>query len=113
MLNLYPSSNVPFEAMQDDKIDHRLSDLIDHIHMHHKKRGKVVPKAKILKHLDDSSLRMGMTVPQGRGFFGDIWDSVKNAAGNLATNAFNAFKEDPMGTLQTIGTTLAPLFAAA
>jgi hypothetical protein len=112
-LNVYPPGRVPLELLGEPSVPPGLEELIAHIQNHHRMNGRSVSREKVLKHLDNHSRSMGMDVASGRGFFGDLWGSIKSTASNLASNAFNKFKEDPMGTIESIATTLGPLFATA
>lgn len=105
VLNYFPPGRIPQEVY-DSVPDHDLEEFIFHVQKAHAKRGKNVSREEVLNRIDKHSEAMGLTPAQGRGLFGKIWSGVKNAVANAGSQAWNAFSNDPIGTIQKVGSVL-------
>jgi len=111
-LNHYPPGRIPFEVL-DSSVNHPFEDLVDHVVEHHRKRGRQVSRESVKRGLHVSADKMGLSRSEGEGLFGDVWRHIKQAGSNLVGNAFKKFSDDPLGTLEAIGSVIAPLLTKA
>lgn len=119
VLNYFPPGRIPQEVF-DSVPDHDLEEFIFHVQKAHAKRGKNMSREEVLNRIDKHSEAMGLTPAQGRGLFGKIWSGVKNAVVNAGSQAWNAFTNDPVGSIQKVAdvlghviNTVGPLVAPA
>lgn len=110
-LNFYPPQNVPAAAMTQ-VMDPNLMDFMNHVQMFHSKRGRNVSQDDVLNMIDRASDELGFGRVEGRGLFGHIWSGIKGAVKNTAGKAFDTFKNDPIGTIQTVYKHVAPVVKA-
>jgi len=102
---LVPSFDVvttPYDTMSRATSDNRsgIDDLVHHIRKRHMRMNKPIPsEADVLAHLDKAAEGMGLSPEVGRGFFGDLWKSIKSGVKNVASKQLDDFKSDPIGTV--------------
>ena len=110
LLDRYPPSHIPLDRVNLDDLIHRhFEDLVDHVQRHHQKHGRNRSREDIVAHFDRLSKERGLSTAEGRGFWGDLWNGIKSGVAATASNAWEKFKADPMGTIQSVAETLAPL----
>lgn len=112
MLNRYSPGNIPFDKVNlKELFPHGFDDLVNHVKMHHERQGRSVSRDDIVAHFDKKSREMGMSVSQGRGFFGDLWNNVVQGAKNIGSEAWSRFKADPVGSLKAVSEALNPIIS--
>lgn len=110
LLDRYPASHIPLDKANLNELLHaNFEDLVKHVRMHHQRHGRSKSREEIVAHFDRLARERGMGEAEGRGFFGDVWDGIKNAVSATASSAWDKFKADPIGTIQAIADTISPL----
>jgi hypothetical protein len=110
-LNYFPPGNVPAAALTQ-AMDPHLLDFMNHVQHYHAMRGKKVSHDDVLNMVDSASDELGLGRVEGRGLFGHIWAGIKGAVKNTAGKAWDTFKADPIGTVQTMYKHVAPVVKA-
>jgi protein-disulfide isomerase-like protein with CxxC motif len=112
VLDIYPPDRVPAEAFAD-KYDPAFEDFVKHVQHHHWKKGHKISRKEVVDRVHKVADEMGISHAQGRGFFGNLWNGVKQSLANVGSDLWDKFKADPMGSLAYVGKVLAPVAAAA
>lgn len=112
-LNIYKPNQIPFESLQfshgEQQVETDFDEFVRHVNKHRNKSGlSQKPESDIKEQLLKHTRNMGIDDAEGAGFWGDVWNGIKNV-GKVALkgvdSAVQKVASDPMGTIGT----LAPL----
>lgn len=110
LLDRYPPSHIPLDKANLNEILHSdFEDLVKQVRKHHQKHGRSVSREEIVDRFDKLSQKHGMGVAEGRGFWGSVWSGLKNTLSNTASHLWQKFQDDPLGSINSVVSTLAPL----
>ena len=102
----YPRDRIPYEAFNQfhSKKKSSFDEFVDHIENHRNLHNK--PTINIRQHLvNHMKKHHNMNEIQAGDFWGDLWDGIKSGV----TNIWNSITGDPIGTLKTVSSAIAPL----